>query len=294
MNIVKSGVGPIGPAPCFCAQDPDIRVLRRVSNLQSLITPSRVAGEVRRVAVVDTETTGLDPAVDEVFDLAVAILNVDSAGNIVEIVSTHQLLRDPGRPIPPVITKLTGVSNDDVRGRNIDLEPMERRLMSADVLIAHNARFDITFIEKLFPSVRGAAWGCSASDFDWPSHGFDGRKLGHLLMQIGFFNDAHRAAADVISLTHLLAHRLPHGGTILADILARAEQPSFHVEATGAPFEQRSRLKARGYRWDAKARVWWMEVRDDDLIEEERWLRTVLPAALLPKIRKITWHERHR
>lgn len=294
MNIVNRGVGPIEAAPCFCAQDPDVRVLRRVYDLNSLVTSNRVHGPVRTVAVIDTETTGLDPTVDGIFDIAVAILKVDQAGNIVEIVSAHQLLRDPGRPIPSAVTRLTGVSDDDVHGRNIDLTPMERRLMSADVLVAHNARFDIAFIERLLPSLKGAAWACSFVDFDWAANGFDGAKLGHLLMQIGHFNDAHRAAADVISLVHLLAHRLEDGRTVLADILANAERPTFRVEACGAPFEQRGRLKARGYRWNAQGRVWWTEVCHDDLVEEERWLRTILPVALLPTVREITCRERHR
>lgn len=275
--------------------DPDIRILRRVSTLEDFPLATRGDGPVRRVAVVDTETTGTDPLTDEVIDIAVVILEVDTAGEIVRIVSAGQALRDPGMPIPAHITRLTGIADDDVRGHTIDLDRLERRLASADVRIAHNARFDIAFLQSLMPGLAGTSWACSANDFDWVAAGLDGCKQNHLLMQIGFFNTAHRAMADVISLIHLLGHRLPHGGTVLGDLLANAARPTLRIEATGAPFDRRSTLKARGYRWDPRARVWWCEVAEDEHEAESLWLqREVMPHGPTPRTRPITWHERHR
>ena len=163
-------------------------------------------GKTIRCAIVDTETTGTDAQLDEVIDIAVIVVEVDTLGQIVGIDRAGQALRDPGMPIPAAITRLTGITDDDVRGRTIDLDRLERLLAGADVLIAHSAAFDIAFLESLMPGLAGASWACSMNDFDWLSAGFDGRKLGHLLMQTGRFNDAHRAMADVISLLHLLAH----------------------------------------------------------------------------------------
>lgn len=275
--------------------DSDTRILRRASTLQDFPLTPPGDGPIRRVAVVDTETTGTDPFSDEIIDIAVVMLKVDSAGEIVGIASAGQALRDPGMPIPPHITRITGITDDDVRGHAIDLERLERRLASADVRIAHNSRFDIAFVENLMPGLAGAAWACSASDFDWLAAGFDGCKLGHLLMQVGRFADAHRAMADVVSLIHLLAHRLPHGGTVLGDLLANAEKPTIRFEATGAPFDRRSLLKARGYRWDARNRVWWCEVQEGRCSEEERWFRReIAPHGPAPKMLPITWNQRHR
>ena len=150
-------------------------------------------------------------------------------------------------------------------------------------------------MQNLLPGLSDAAWACSANDFDWLEAGFDGRKLQHLLMQIGRFAEAHRALADVISLIHLLAHRLPHGGTVLGDLLANAERPTVRFEATAAPFERRSLLKARGYRWDARHRVWWCEITESACAAEEGWFReNISPAGPVPRLMKITWHQRHR
>ena len=275
--------------------DPDIRILRRVTSLEDFTLAPRGDGPVRRVAIVDTETTGTDPLTDEVIDIAVVTIEVDARGEIVDIVSKGEALRDPGVPLPAAITRLTGLTDDDVRGQSIDLNRLEAVLARADVRIAHNARFDIAFVENLMPGLAGAAWACSAHDFDWAAAGLDGYKQNHLLMQIGFFNDAHRAMADVVSLLHLLAHRLPDGSTVLGRLLANAEQPSIRFEATGAGFDKRGQLKARGYRWDGSERVWWIELSESDCVEEVRWLRSLLgPFGPMPAMLPITWHQRHR
>ena len=278
------------------SDDPDVRILRRVSTIQDFPLAPRGDGPLRRVALVDTETTGTNPEMDEVIDIAVVMLEVDAAGEIVGIASAGQALRDPGIPIPPLITKITGITDADVRGKAIDLDRLERLLASADVRLAHNAKFDIAFIEQLMPALAGAAWACSAGDFDWVgAAGLDGFKQAHLLMQIGFFNDTHRAMADVISLLHLVAHRLPHGGTVLGDLLANAEHPTVKFEATAAPYERRSQLKARGYRWDPRGKVWWCEIADHECAAEERWFREYISASgPVPRITEITWHQRHR
>ena len=279
----------------FCALDEDIRILRRVSALSDFPLSDACDGPIRRVAIVDTETTGTDPDCDEIIDIAVVIIKVDGRGQVVGIERTGQALRDPGMPIPEHITLLTGITDEDVQDKTIDLDRLEAMLASADVRIAHNATFDIAFIERLLPGLAGAAWACSARDFDWLRAGFDGCKLGHVLMQIGRFNLGHRAMADVVSLLHVLAHRLADGSRILEAILATAEQPSLRIEATGAPFDKRSILKSRGYRWDPVARVWWAEIAEHEETSETLWLhREVIPWGPTPRTRPLTWHERHR
>ncbi|MDE0878029.1 MAG: 3'-5' exonuclease [Sphingomonas bacterium] len=280
---------------CACANDPDTKILRRVSSLSDFPLAPRGNGPWRRVAVLDVESTGTDPLTDEIIDIAVVILVVDADGAIVEIESAGQALRDPGVPIPEAITRLTGITDEDVAGKTIDLDRLERRIANADVRIAHNAQFDIAFVENLMPGLAELPWACSMRDFDWIAAGFDGRKLGHLLMQIRRYHDAHRAMADVVSLIHLLAHRLPSGMTVMGELLVNARLDTIRFEATGAPFEKRGLLKSRGYRWDAAKKVWWIEIGDDDYADEQLWLRRYIsPYGPSPRALSITWHQRHR
>ncbi len=291
INSAASAEAALSP----CAGDADIRILHRVSSLNRFPLAEPGDGPIRTVAVIDTETTGTDPDRDEIIDIAVVIIAVDADGQIVRIDRAGQALRDPGMPIPAAITKLTGIADADVRDRVVDLDALEALIASADVRIAHNASFDVAFVERLLPALAGAAWACSARDFDWLEHGFDGAKLGHLLMQIGRFNAGHRAMADVISLLHLLAHCTADGSTVIGAILARAERSTVRIEATGAPFDKRSILKSRGYRWDPTARAWWIEIEDEDLESETLWLqREVTPWGPTPRTLPLTWRERHR
>lgn len=275
--------------------NPDIRILRRVSPLSVFPCSSASGLQTRTVAVMDVETTGLDVHTDEVFDIAAAVVRVDTAGQITEIVGAMEGLCDPSKPIPPKICQLTGITDADVAGHHLNLGEIEAFISQADVFIAHNAAFDAPFIERLFPSLIGAAWACSARDCDWLGAGFDGMKLGHLLMQVGHFNTAHRAMADVVSLIHLLAHQLADGDTVIGRILERASKPTLRVEACGAQFHTRHQLKARGYRWHPGLRLWWTEIEADALDAEHIWLReNVMPAGAAPRVTPIDWHQRHR
>ena len=288
-HMIAGAVAPIDPA------DPDIRILRRVSPPARFPLAAKPVGDTRRIAIVDVECTGTDPQVDEIIDVAVMVIEADTLGRIVAIERVGQALRDPGMPIPPHITQLTGITDEAVRGRTIDLDRLERLLAGVDIRIAHSAAFDLSFLENLMPGLAGAAWACSMTEFDWLAAGFDGRKLGHLLMQIGRFNDAHRALADVVSLLHLLAHPLDDGRIVLGRLLETAAMPTLRVEAVGTPYERRGLLKQRGYRWDPRARTWWIEIAEDELEAETLWLqREVTPYGPPPRSRPITWHERHR
>ena len=60
----------------------------------------------------------------------------------------------------------------------------------------------------------------------------------------------------------------------LARLLAGAGQTRYKLRATGAPFESKDKLKARGYRWDGEGRVWWCSLASDVLLDAEcDWLR---------------------
>jgi len=276
--------------------DPDIRILQRVLEPAPRPVSPDAVGRITTVAVLDVETTGFDVVADEIIDFAVGMIQVDEKGRVVGIGRGGQQLRDPGRPIPPNITRLTGLTDADVAGRAIDTDKLAAFLDEADILLSHNCAFDAPFLEALVPSIRGRAWACSCRDFDWLAHGFDGAKLGHLLMQCGWFMpSAHRAKADVLALVQLLSHELADGSTVIGRTLDRARRVSWRIEATQAPYDSRHRLRSRGYRWDRPNSVWWTEVDEVQRDEEITWLRgNVLHEWRSPELREVTWLTRYR
>lgn len=278
----------------LCATREDVRILRRVRPISELVSDGPPIGPTRRIAIVDTETTSVDVQTAEVIEIAAAIVLVDDTGGIRVVEETRRGLRDPGIPIPAEVRRLTGISDDDVAGRGLNVPRWEALLGGSDLIVAHNSAYDAPIVERLLPGIKGHAWACSMREIDWAAHGFDGAKLGHLLMQMGYFTTGHRADADVISLAHLLTHRPDGVRSLMAELIARAAQPSLRIEATGAPFDKRHLLKARGYRWDAREKVWWREIAEAAHEAEALWLARDAELRATPRVNQLSWHTRYR
>ncbi len=255
------------------AQHPDFRVLRR-------LVPRSDYGAVNgqatlRVIVLDTETTGLDSKSESIIELAMLSVLVDAAtGAPVGPVSIYESFEDPGKPIPPQITEITGIDDSMVQGQRIDDAAVNAMVQHADLVVAHNAGFDRPFVEARFPVFASKAWGCSFQGIDWKKEGSGSAKLEFLASERGWFYDAHRAQVDCHALLQVLASPLSNGQTGLTRLLAGAGQTRYKLRATGAPFEAKDKLKARGYRWDGEDRVWWCSLASDAVLEAEcDWLR---------------------
>lgn len=275
------------------AAAPDYRVLRRIKPVDRFHAPKGRDG-LRVGAVLDIETTGLDREGDRIIELAVQRFRFDVEGRIVQVGEPRSWREDPGRPLDPAITALTGLTDADLAGQAIDEALAISILTSCDVIVAHNAGFDRPFVERRLPAVAGNAWACSCHDLDWRALGFEGRALSHLVLQMGWFYDAHRAETDVLALLHLLAHPLADGATVLAKLVAAAERSTYRVHAIDSPFDSKDRLKARGYSWNAAMRFWWREISAELLFAEQQWLKAeVYTGWGEPAVHEVTWHERH-
>jgi len=189
-------------------------------------------------------------------------------------VTVYESFEDPGRPIPTQITEITGIDDSMVQGQRIDDAAVAALVQEADLVVAHNAGFDRPFVEARWPVLASKAWGCSFQGIDWKKEGSGSAKLEFLASERGWFYDAHRAQVDCHALLQVLASPLTGGQTGLARLLAGAGQTRYKLRATGAPFESKDKLKARGYRWDGEGRVWWCNLASDDLLDAEcDWLR---------------------
>ncbi len=178
-----------------------------------------------RLVVIDTETTGLDPARDRIIDIGAVRL-----GDHLEVIERFTTLVDPGVPIPLFVERLTGIGALDVAvAPGIAEAYAELRAFAGDaVLVGHNAAFDR---EHLAAAARRA--GLPPLENEW----FDTLEAALLLFPE---LDRHALAlmAEALGLESRAHRALPDAETTAA-VLARLA-----ARAAGLALEERRLLTA--------------------------------------------------
>ncbi len=241
--------------------------------------------DVRSGLYVDVETTGLNAQNDAIIELGYVAFEFDREGRIYRLLEVASHFDDPGRPIPPEITRLTGIRDADVRGQKIPDAHVLEHIERADLVIAHNAGFDRPFLERRLPAFVDRAWACSANDVPWREEGLEGRKLEYLCMKAGFVYDGHRAESDCLAGVELLSRSLPKSGQLtLGALLESARRPMVRLWAIDSPYDSKDLLKRHGYRWGG--RIWYRDLAPDAVALEADWLREAVygKAVALPYI----------
>ena len=258
---------------------PDFKVKRRLVPILDFGPGS--GAPTKRVLILDTETTGLDWRAENIIELAMLSVAVDmQTGQPVGVVEVYEDFEDPGRPIPPEIVKLTGITSQDVKGQKLNEAKIIDMVQRADLIVAHNASFDRPFVENRLEVFEHKAWACSFAGINWKAQGLGSAKLEFLCSELGWFYDAHRAQVDCHALLRVLSAPLKAQpddmpSTGLQQLFKSAEQARTVVKAFGSPFETKDKLKARGYRWDAEAKVWSTAVMSVEALEAEAdWLKS--------------------
>jgi DNA polymerase-3 subunit epsilon len=187
--------------------------------------------------VVDLETTGGSALYDRVME--VAVIRVQDG------VVQDRLVRlvEPGVPIPPFVTRITGINAALVRGRpSFDrLLPDLHRLMSGAVLVAHNASFDGNFLAQAFLRAQLEWTGerlCTLRLARRLMPGLHSYKLDSLCAALGLsIVQQHRAGPDADAtlavFQHLLQVALQRGIDTLAALARVQLQPVIRKRRKG-------------------------------------------------------------
>lgn len=245
---------PIEKLPAIQANPQDFRLLTKLPELTRPFNVRESFPEQEQpLLIVDVETTGLDHQKDSVIEIGLCLCSyLPGEEHITRIIKSASFYNDPGSPIPPLITKLTGITDEMVRCHRIDWEDhLSEYFAGRPLVVAHNAPFDRPFVEPFLPSDKhNLPWACSCNEVDWTELGHEGTKLYYLGVDHGFFYDAHRAQYDCEAVAWMLAKNKK----AFRQLLCRALSPSVTVEAVRAPYNVKDDLKAAGYRWNGS--VW--------------------------------------
>jgi DNA polymerase-3 subunit epsilon len=108
--------------------------------------PLDISLEKAAFSVVDVETTGLSANKNRVIEIA--LVKIEN----LKITDKLNYLINPQTYIPPFITSLTGISNDDIIGAPIFSEIVDEIISFTDntILTAHNFSFDSSFLNTEF------------------------------------------------------------------------------------------------------------------------------------------------
>jgi len=103
-----------------------------------------------RYVVVDTETTGISASFDRIIEIGALVIENG------KIVREYETFLNPGGPISPFITALTGIHDKDLEDAPTFYELADEihALFGDAVMVAHNARFDYGFLKQEFRRIN--------------------------------------------------------------------------------------------------------------------------------------------
>jgi len=154
-------------------------------------------------AIVDIETTGGSSRIEKITEIAVYLHDGDRITD--EFVS----LVNPERNIPYFITNLTGITNEMVEDapRFYEIAKKIIELTEGRIFVAHNARFDYSFIRQEYKSLgfnfkRNILDTVALSRKLIPGH--KSYSLGNICKDLNIsINGRHRAAGDALATVRL-------------------------------------------------------------------------------------------
>jgi DNA polymerase-3 subunit epsilon len=176
--------------------------------------------------VVDLETTGGSPASAEITEIGAIKVRCG------ETLGTFHTLVDPGQPVPAFIRLLTGITDEML----VEAPPIEAVLPSFlefardSVVVAHNARFDVSFLNAAlsrngYPSLTNRVVDTARLARKILSGEVRNCRLETLARHLRCHHlPCHRAFADVLTTVDVLHHLIERvtgfGVTTLDDLLS--------------------------------------------------------------------------
>ena len=218
---------------------------------------------LKNILILDTETTGLDSDKDDCLEVGSILFNVESRSVLAQQSFLLPVKKNNAEKINNIPAEITRLPQPFFEA----IIYFESLVKVSDVIVAHNAAFDMKWFGlKELPHIE-KQWICSMDDITWPSD----RQLKTrpsvkdlaLAYGVPVWN-AHRALTDCIYLAEVF--KRCDG---LENLLIRALEPKVLFRAQ-ISYEERHLAKNAGFRWNESIKGAWsrrMSRRDMEKLE---------------------------
>ena len=245
------------------AKEKDRQVNNSTQLNEELVTSLITKTSLKNILILDTETTGLDNEKDDCLEVGSILFNVKSRSVLAQqsfLLPVEKNNAEKINNIPAEITRLPQPLFEAIKY-------FESLVQFSDVIVAHNAEFDMKwFGSQKLPQIE-KPWICSMDDITWPSD----RQLKtrpsvkDLALAYGVpVWSAHRALTDCIYLAEVFKRC-----TELEKLLIRALEPKVLLRAD-ISYDKRHLAKNAGFRWNDAIKGAWsrkMSRRDMEKLE---------------------------
>jgi len=216
---------------------------------------------------IDFETTGIDANNSEVIEYAL----VTYCTAFKSMISSLSNLVKPTKEIGKETELLTGINQLMLNNYGIEQNAMithiNMRFKNAKYLIAHNAEFEISFLDKM----QGLEYKHleiidTMKDINYPPF-MKNRDLERLSLYHKCPNlNAHRALPDTLTMLNILSQYE------FSKILEYKNIPTVKIISL-AGFDKKDLVKGLGFFWDANNRFWFMDIKINFLENIENSLK---------------------
>ena len=206
-------------------------------------TPLGVVAPPRTLLILDTETTGLNPAQGQCIEVGAILFAVAERAVLSQVSFLLPCEQNPAQPINGIAAEVTRLNQPWQAG----LACFAAMVASCDAVLAHNAAFDRQwFTGGPLPTI-GRPWICSMEDIHWPAE----RQLRP--------TPSVRDLALAYGVPVWAAHRALTDCIYLAQVLERCEQLEQLLQAALEPrqlfraklgYSERHQAKQAGFRWN--------------------------------------------
>ena len=212
---------------------------------------------MKNILIIDVETTGLDPQVDKVLEVAAILYSIPHATVIAAASSIMRSADNAAEFVNRIPSAILVDAPDPIDA----WMPVMTLADRADAVTSYNASFDYAFSP---PALQRKPWFCSKDDIAWPKATKPGQTLVALVLahDLGVAT-AHRAMADCDLLARLFT-RCHELGSDLQVMVTRAMRPKGTFVALVC-YDDKNKARDAGFRWEPTSRCWKRSMAIEDV-----------------------------